>query len=214
MNRAGSSPYTAALLLLVMVSIAIAILGWYSYQLAERGRAGAALQQRALDEARIRFQRSGDERALLIRYAPEYRALAGHGFIGAEQRVQWIDSLRLANQTTQLFGVQYQIGAQARYLLPERPDANLYRSPMTINLQLVHEGDLMRFLRALAASRSGVFTIDECTLERIGSLPAAGAPGTSVPTPQVQANLRAECDLSWITAERATGPSAPTGASR
>jgi len=188
----ASSPYTAPVLLLVMVTIAVGTLGWYSYRIAERGRAAAAQQQQVLDEARLRYQRSGEERDLLTRYAPEYVALDGYGFIGAEQRVNWIDSLRIANEATGLFGVQYQIGAQTPYSLPELPEATLAQSPMTIDLRLLHEGDLMRFLRALAASRAGVFTLNECTLERLGAEPVARA----------QPNLRADCELSWISAPR------------
>ncbi|MFO0523156.1 MAG: hypothetical protein ACK515_22430 [bacterium] len=193
MKPAGGSPYTAPMLLLAMVAIAVGTLAWYSYRIAEAGRTAAAQQQRALDEARLRYQRSGEERDLLSRYAPEYVALDAHGFIGTEQRVNWIDNLRIANETTGLFGVQYQIGAQTPYNLPELPQAALVQSPMTIDLRLLHEGDLMRFLRALAAGRAGVFTLNECTLERLGTEPAARA----------QPNLRADCELSWISSPRA-----------
>ncbi len=197
MTPAGGSPYTAPVLLLVMVTIAVGTLDWYSFRIAETGRNAAAQQQRALDEARARYQRSGEERDLLGRYAPEYIALAEHGFIGTEQRVNWIDNLRIANETTRLFGVQYQIGAQTPYNLPELPQAMLVQSPMTIDLRLLHEGDLMRFLRTLASGRAGVFTLNECTLERIGSEPSARA----------QPNLRADCELSWISSPRAAeGP--------
>lgn len=196
MSSSSRSAFMAPTLLLLMVSVTMITLGWYSYLVAEGGRSAAVQQQRALDEARSRFQRSGDERDLLTRYAPEYRALSGHGFIGAEQRVNWIDSLRVANEATGLFGVQYQIGAQAAYSLAELPEAGLARSLMKIDLRLVHEGDLMRFLRALAAQRAGVFTVDECTIERIV---------TADPGLRVQPNLRAECDLGWITVPRPAG---------
>lgn len=195
MSAAGNSPYTAPVLLLAMVTVAVCTLGWYSYRIADSGRVAAAQQQRALEEARLRYQRSGEERDLLTRYAPEYRALASHGFIGAEQRVNWIDSLRVASDAARLPGVQYQVGAQMPYRLPELPDALLAQSPMTIDLRLVHEGDLMRFLRALAAERSGVFMLNECTLERLAADPVGRG----------QPNLRADCELSWVSVPRPTG---------
>jgi hypothetical protein len=193
MSTTGSSPYTAPALLLAMVTLAVGTLGWYSHRIAEGGRTAAAQQQRALDDARVRYQRSGEERDLLGRYAPEYVALDAHGFIGTEQRVNWIDNLRIANETARLFGVQYQIGAQTPYNLQELPQAMLVQSPMAIDLRLLHEGDLMRFLRALAAGRAGVFTLNGCTLERLGVDTA----------PRGEPNLRAECELSWISAPRA-----------
>jgi hypothetical protein len=184
------SPHAAPVLLLVMVTLVAGVLGGYAYRIAETGRAAAARQQQARDAARLRYQRSGEERDLLTRYTPEYRALADDGFIGNERRAGWIDSLRLANDVTGLSGVQYRIGAQMPYHLPQLPEAVLRQSPMTIGLQLLHEGDLMRFLHALAAGRAGVFTLNECTLERLGTEPAAHA----------QPNLRADCELAWISA--------------
>ncbi|MCX7198207.1 MAG: hypothetical protein NTW37_09545 [Proteobacteria bacterium] len=195
MSAAGRSPYTPPALLLALVTLVVCALGWYSYRIADGGRIAAAQQQRALDEARLRFQRSGEERDLLTRYAPEYRALDSHGFIGAEQRVNWIDSLRVAGERVGLPGVQYQIGAQMPYRLPEQPQSMLAQSPMTIELRLVHEGDLMRFLRALAAQRSGVFLLNECTLERLAADPVGGG----------QPNLRADCELSWVSVPRPAG---------
>lgn len=186
------APHTTPALLLVIVSIAVVALGGYSHRIAESSRIAAARQQQALDDARRRYQRSGEERDLLARYAPEYLALEGSGFIGSEQRVNWIDSLHIASEAAGLFGVQYQIGAQTPYRLPELPGAPLLQSPMSIDLQLLHEGDLMRFLHGLAARRAGVFTLEACTLERLGNEPAGRA----------QANLRADCQLSWISAPR------------
>jgi hypothetical protein len=56
MSAAGSSPYAAPALLLAMVTVAVGTLGWYSGRIADGGRVAAAQTQRALDEARLRFQ--------------------------------------------------------------------------------------------------------------------------------------------------------------
>ncbi len=188
----GRSPYMVPVLLLAMVTLAVGTLDWYSYRIVQDTQVAASRQQRALDEARQRYHRSGEERDLLTRYVPEYQALDRAGFIGPEQRVNWIDSLRVAGEAVRLPGVQYQIGAQTPHRLPELPQASLVQSPMTIDLRLVHEGDLMRFLRALAAEQVGVFMLNECTLERL----------TAEPVSHGQPNLRADCDLSWISAPR------------
>lgn len=190
-ERAARSPFLLPIATLVLALTAAGAIAITTHRLSAAGAEEQARQQRALAEARTRFQRVGDERDRLALYAPRYRALQDSGFIGPGQRVNWVDGLRLAAEDARLPGVQYQIGAEAA--LPASPPGavGLMHSPMTIDLQLLHEGDLLRFLRALEARRAGVFLLEGCSLERLG---ATGEP------PRAEANLRAECTLSWVTA--------------
>ena len=74
-----------------------------------------AQQQVQMREARTRLQKSGDEKDVIVRYLPSYQYLQRLGFVGDEQRLNWLEGLRLSNQQAQLFGVQYQIGSQQPY---------------------------------------------------------------------------------------------------
>ena len=65
---------------------------------------------------------------------------------------------------------------------------------MKISFKLLHEEDLMRFLSALAKQGAGVFSVTECMMERMET-------GGSI---RFQPNIRAECDLAWITMRPAT----------
>ena len=56
----------------------------------------------------------------------------------------------------------------------------------------LHEGDLMRLFRALSAQQPGLFALNGCSLDRSGRMGA--------PLPK-QANLTAECELSWLTVD-------------
>jgi len=84
-------------------------------------RAQAEMQHRiqstALQDARSRYQRSGDERETILRYLPAYRQLENQGFVGTEQRINWLESLRIANAQAGLFGVTYQLDAQKPFPL-------------------------------------------------------------------------------------------------
>jgi hypothetical protein len=155
-----------------------------------------AAQETRLKEARSRYQRSGDERDVIMRYIGPYKELHSHGLIGPEQRINWLDAMRVANQETRIFGAEYQISVQQPYEHARELNAlglGLAQSVMKLNLRIAHEGELMRFLRTLAQQRAGTFDINQCMLERIGGVPAPGAP------PRMQPNLRAECELAWIT---------------
>jgi hypothetical protein len=145
-----------------------------------------------LREARTRLQKSGEEKEIIVRYLSGYQYLQRIGFIGDEQRLNWLEGLRLSNQQTQLFGVDYQIGAQQPYAYANELNPGqlmLYQSQMKISLNLLHEEDLMRFLGALARQGAGFFSVNQCMVERIGS-------GGSI---RFQPNLHADCELEWIT---------------
>jgi hypothetical protein len=148
-------------------------------------------QQQQLQEARTRLQKSGEEKATIIRYIDSYRYLQQLGFVGNEPRIDWINGLRLTNQQMKLFGIAYQISAQQSYPYASELDPgqfDLHQSVMKISLGLLHEGDLMEFLSTLAKQNAGVFSVNQCLLTR------AATGGI-----RYQPNLHAECELSWIT---------------
>lgn len=183
--------YAAAVLFLLVAGGAAAAI-YFSEQRLDAARRELALRQTALRDARLRLQRSGEEEGVIVRYLGAYRALEAGGLVGPEKRVHWVDALRTAAGAVGVSGVEYQLGAQQPYGLeglPTMPSLRLRRSPMTLNLKLLHEGQLMPFMDALAAQRVGFFVLDRCALER---LPGSGSPPRGP-------NLRAECGVSWLT---------------
>lgn len=181
---------------LVALAISIAA-GIALVQFSSAMRVQAEAQNRresvALQEARSRYHRSGEEREMILRNLPAYRQLEERGLVGTEQRINWLEGLRNANSQAGLFGVTYQLQAQKQFsLLGEgNPIAQYVRqSQMKLSFGLVHEADLMRFFRALAAQNVGVFVLTGCALDRAGR--------ANAPVPR-QANLNAQCELSWLT---------------
>jgi hypothetical protein len=92
-----------------------------------------------------------------------------------------------------MMGAEYQISTQQPYPFAQELNGarlGMAQSLMRLNLRLAHEGELMRFFRSLESQNAGAFDINQCVLQRInvGSDVAGGQP-----------NLRAECELAWIT---------------
>lgn len=180
---------------LIILLIVIALGAGLIYQLDQTlttSKRELAQHQAQMSEARTRLQKSGQEKEIIVRYLPNYQYLQRVGFVGDEQRLSWLEGLRLANQQTQLFGVQYQIGSQQPY--PYAAELNpgqltLHQSVMKLTFQLLHEGDLMSFLAALGKQGAGFFAVNQCKLDRLGT-------GGSI---RFQPNLRADCDIAWIT---------------
>ena len=182
------------LLALLVVLVAGAAAVYYTDRLTVTARQQLAQQQKHLKEARTRLQKSGEEKDLIVRYLESFRQLERAGFIGEEQRINWLDGLRVANQQADLFGVTYQIGTQAPYAYAAQYNpgqVTLNQSVMRLDFRLLHEADLMRFLTALSRQGGGIFSVDQCMLKRIDNRGVI----------RYQPNLTAECDLSWITAK-------------
>jgi len=193
MNAADLQALRNPLLFLLAVLIAGASAIYYSDRLKAMARQQLVQQQGQLREARTRLQRSGDEKDIIVRYLDGYRQLERSGFIGEEQRINWLDGLRLANQQADLFGVDYQIATQKAY--PYAADFNpgqitLNQSVMKLSFRLLHEEDLLRFLAALGRQGGGIFTVDQCNMKRVDTRGVI----------RYQPNVTAECELSWITA--------------
>jgi hypothetical protein len=145
-----------------------------------------------MEEASKRYRDSDLEKEMIARYLPKYRALEARGFIGSENRIGWIDALRIADQKAGGFGVQYQLSAQGPYkgLLSGDPIASrLRRSTMDIRFGVVHEGQFLGFLDALEAEDAGMFALRSCSLEPIQR---------DKPQPRTQ-NLNAKCEIDWVT---------------
>ena len=181
------------LTVLLIVLLAGGVLVFYTKHLAEASSQQLKQQENQLREARTRYQKSGDEKEIITRYLGDYKRLQKQGFIGTESRINWLDGLRVANQQSELFGVEYQIGAQQPYTLATEYNTGnfaIQQSLMKLNFPLLHEGDLMRFFSILSTKGVGLFHLRQCKLERLDSNPT---------TLRFQPNLRAECELTWIT---------------
>ena len=178
--------------LLVLLTVIALTAGaiYYTDLLVKQATTALARQKGDFQTAQSRMRQSGDEKNTIVQYVDKYRELEKSGFAGEEQRINWLDALRNANTKAELFGVNYQIGVQHPY-----PYAStLQETIMELDMRLLHEGDLVRFLDALRAQQVGLFHVKECTLLRTDR----------TDTLRNQPYLSANCDLVWITARPGT----------
>lgn len=184
--------------LLILVSVLLAVIGLVKFTLGQVDAAQQkfSAQQVQLRTAQTRVRESGMEKELIIRYLPGYRQLAAAGFVGEENRINWLDALRVVNQKGDLFGVDYDISPRQPYPLASTlapGQMNVMQSMMKLRFQMLHEEDLPRFFELLSQQNAGLFMLDQCTVRR----------GASTPSIRFQPHLAAECQLSWITAQPA-----------
>ena len=199
MTRADFEAVRNPLIALGAILLGVAGAVYYTDQLVLKARRDLAQQENQLKAARARLHRSGDEKDLIVRYLGSYQQLQKRGFAGDEQRINWLDALRVTNQQAELFGVDYDIGTQKPY--PFAASLNpgqvqLRESVMKLRFRLLHEEDLLRFLDLLSRQGAGIYTVDQCTLKRLDTRGVI----------RYQPNLTAECELAWITASASATP--------
>lgn len=187
---------TLTLPLLVLLATLVAALAavHFTGARADDAQRKFEAQRTLMREAQGRVQKSGTERDLIVRYLPDYRRLDALGFVGDEQRINWLDALRHANQKGALFGINYDIAARKAYPRAAALNSgalNVMQSLMKVRFQMLHEEDLPKFLANLAEQNAGVFVVNQCTLRRTGQ----------TQTTRYLPNMGAECELAWITTQ-------------
>jgi len=200
-NREDLEALRVPVIALGATLLAALIMVSYSGSVLDNAERTRAQREAQLREARSRIQNAGEEKEMIARYLAAYQALAKAGFVGDEQRINWLDSLRLANEETRIFGVEYDIGAQKPYVYAAEYNPGqlvLQESVMHLRFNLLHEEDLPRFFDALGRYGAGFFTVEQCQLRRV-------RPGDIDRSMQVQPNLTSECDLRWLTVKPQAG---------
>ena len=183
-------------LLLLLASLLLTIGGiWWSQDQAHQAEQALQRQQDTLKSAQQKLAHSRQQQQLISTHLAAYQALAASGFIGAEDRLAWIEAAQHANRDTGLYGLDYRLAPRTDSPPALAQGLPLGQTAMTLTLPLLVETDLTRFLTALKARAPGLVRVQGCRLSRLNDT------FTGVDrAPQ----LSAECELLWFTvAERA-----------
>ena len=158
----------------------------------------AAKQQRA--EAQKRVDRVAEEEREIRQNLVYYNRMLDHGMGSEESRLDFIESIKRIKDQRQLFEIRYNIEPQKPLQYPGiRPAGTLdfYASRMTLEMQLLHEEDLLGFLVDLESLRKGYVSVRSCSLAR-ESAPAGPL--------AVAPRLQSECQVDLVALRSAKLP--------
>jgi hypothetical protein len=184
---------TPLLILAAVIIVVISLFGAAQY-FNQNQEIALQNQQNLLNAARQRYQLSGAEKDMIIEYLPKYQMLISKGFVGEEQRIAWVEHLREQHKMQKLFGIKYSISPQEKYtpaFAANLGGFTLNRSVMKLELDMLHEGDLLQLTEALSTENSAPFILRDCEINRLN-------PGSQLSN-QLIANLHALCELDWLT---------------
>jgi hypothetical protein len=179
------------LLLLALLGAGAGLILWTQReQQAVARELAAARTERS--QARERLARIADEEKEVNDKLAVYRRLKSLHILGEEQRLEWADAMTRIRTTSELLDVRYLVDRQ-RLLsaFPGKPaGVEFFASTMKVNIALLHEGDLLTFLRELRNSGKAYYSVRRCAITRTGIAPT----GTSI-VPR----LHADCEIDLIT---------------
>lgn len=188
----------------LLVLLAVAVLAgagvWWSSSKLVQAEAARKQQTQANQAAREKLKRSDTEKQLIQQYQGAYRALSARGFIGAENRLAWLESVQQANRDAQLYGFDYSLDPREVVPAPlplgqANSSVSLRQTVMRIKMPILVEDDLTHFLEALRQRTHSIFRVRMCQISRAA---------TAAPQALNRPELEVECELLWFTA-------APTG---
>jgi hypothetical protein len=175
--------------------------------LAGIGIAVVIVSTQFLDQARIqhkfaladrqgiqtKLSRATEEEREIREKLVDYRRLLARGVIGDERRLEWVETIGQIKNDHKLSEIKYQIEPQRTLELPgitASSELEFRVSALKVNMQLLHEGDLMVFIDGLRRKLKAHVLVRSCSMQRVDH---SGQEGGIAP------RLRADCIIDLVT---------------
>jgi hypothetical protein len=152
--------------------------------------------QKQLTEARTQLGATQNDQENMSAYALKYNALLTQKVIGTEQRLDWMEGLEKLRQQGSVLDFKYTIAPQQSYAPNPPVDAGnfqLSRSSMTLQIDLLHEEQLLHLFADMHNQMNGWFMLDGCSISRTS-------------TTEEMAPLKADCTGGWFTMKSNNSP--------
>jgi len=184
------------LLVPVLVALTALVVGAMLLVMSGQTRARA---QATLDAARSERQQTSERLARIAEEEREvrekldvYQRLKKLHILGDENRLEWADAIARIRKERELLDLRYVIDRQKLLSsVPGKPaNVDFFSSSMKVDLALLHEEDLLRFLSDLRDSGNAYYAVRRCDIQRTGQTPSGVAM-----TPRLQA----QCEIDLIT---------------
>lgn len=188
----------------VMVAIFTVCMVSVSYVYMDNKEQDKINAQRAMKIWKNKVDSSRHSNSVIDEYEKTYLYLVNHGVIGSEDRLSWYEAIQETTESRGMPSVKYSVTSQVQFNNREVAKffkgLDLYRSVMTMDIKMSHEGDLFALMNNLQDSANGLFVVDQCDVERVDLKQAMRSQVT-------MDNMKAYCELSWYTirAARAKG---------
>ncbi|MBL8516879.1 MAG: hypothetical protein JNM76_07895 [Betaproteobacteria bacterium] len=177
-------------LALGLVASALFVGGSFAYLRHEQN--AEKMSQRNLREAQARIGNANKEIQDLLASVDIYNRMLERGLFSEPSRLVWIESVAALKSKHQLVALDYELSARQTASLAAGdafPSIEIHGSPVQMNMQALHDGDLIGFIRELPTLAPGAFPMDRCIMKLKPEV--TGAPLTP--------RIDAQCSFTWVT---------------
>lgn len=147
--------------------------------------------KRAMRMWQSKINSSVESNQIIDEFEINFLTLVNQGIVGSEDRLSWFETIQNTAKKRGMPSVKYSISTQQTLnetnLAKEYNGIDVYKSVMTLDAEIAHEGDLFALLNDLSKA-DGLFAVDRCSIIKISK--------KNVITDN---NMSAYCELGWYT---------------
>ena len=147
--------------------------------------------KRAMRIWQTKINSSVENNQIINDYENNFLNLVNQGVVGEEDRLSWFETIQNTAKKRGMPLVKYSISTQETLkesnLKADYRGINVFKSSMTLDVKMAHEGDLFALLNDLGKA-DGLFAVNYCDITKI-----------SKKIVDTDNNMKAFCELGWYT---------------
>lgn len=185
-------------LIVMLVSIIISLfLILASLFYLDEVEANKAESLQSLKQAKNKYRRAAEQKKVLDETKDAYKNIVNSGLTTKEDRISWLSNIDIIVDKYQMPMAKYSISKQIKLkgaaLSVSYPAIDIFQSEMNIEIDMLHELDLIKFINMLDKRSKGVFDISSCELKRLY------IDFKEIIKNKKNKNISAHCKLSWLS---------------
>lgn len=160
----------------------------FSYQQDQKAIEAGILSEIRSIQARQRT--NSEHRRIDKEYSEQFAELDAAGYFSKANKLDWVEQIETGARHLRIPLSKYELSEHSKMPLPvPTPVAGLglYKTPLQLELTMLHEGDLLAMEHYLTKSNLGLFTFESCELRRTRDKPSLQ---------RLEAMLSAQCQIN------------------
>lgn len=184
--------YAPLLIAVVLAALGIALVV-VTKQFYDQTRTQFKFALAEQQKIQTKLSRATEEEREIHEKLVDYRGLLARGVIGDERRLEWVETIGQIKSDNKLFEIKYQIEPQRTLDLSgiaPTADVEFRVSALKVEMQLLHEGDLLVFIDGLRHRLKSHVLVRSCAIQRL----VRSGQGRGIAP-----RLRADCVIDLVT---------------